>query len=60
MQAPQAQKVAALMAFLSRKKPSGVALNVSTNVPQRARKNGIFNNSGGNSATHAQLTLNAK
>jgi len=30
------------MALLSRKKPSGLALNVSTNVPQRACKNGIL------------------
>lgn len=48
------------MAFLSQKKPSGTVLNVTTNVPQRACKNGILKNSGGNSATHAQLDIKWK
>lgn len=60
MKAPQAPKVRALIAFLSRKTPSGIALNVSKNVPQKTFKNGIFKNSGGNSATHAQLDIKWK
>lgn len=56
VQAPQAPKAAALMVLLSRKQPSGLALNVSTNVPQRAHKNGIFKN-WGNSAAHAQIDI---